>query len=118
MENQRLWLEALAGLKALYDLAQGIPDYKRSLQHYMSDSVTIRAAYRANATYTTYSERDLRAILQQIQACRNKFIAEGVRLDRGGCLHLIFQEIKRANCGVLPEVDEWVQMYRQLNPKE
>jgi hypothetical protein len=40
-------LEALAGLKALYDLASGVPDYLASHRRHIEDKATIAESRRA-----------------------------------------------------------------------
>jgi len=115
MSNPLLWLEALAGLKALYDLAEGAPDYVANLRRHMEESATINEARRVAETFSTYSDDEIRAILKRIEGCRARFIAQGGGEDRTSCLCSIFKEIKDGNGGFLPLIDDWARMYKRLN---
>ncbi|HSY00959.1 MAG TPA: hypothetical protein VK819_02345 [Acidobacteriaceae bacterium] len=50
-----LWLEALAGFKALYDLTQGAGDYATYVQRHRQEQDTIAEANRVSAEFSTYS---------------------------------------------------------------
>jgi hypothetical protein len=115
MAEPLLWLEALAGLKALFDLFEGAPDYYERLRAHMRESDTINESKRVAETFSTYSDEEVRAILRRIDGCRNRFIAQGGGADRAQCLCSIFDEIRAGNGGTLPLVDDWARMYRQLN---
>jgi len=114
MANALLWLEALAGLKALYDLASGVPDYVASYLRHKEDQATIAESRRASEIFSTYSDAELEAIIKRIQGCRDRFIEQGSGLDRARCLCSIFKEIMDGNGGRLPKVDAWERMYEQL----
>jgi hypothetical protein len=115
MANPLLWLEALAGLKALYDLSEGAVDYAASLRKHRDEKDTQAAARIASATYSTYSDAEIEAILKRIEGCRQRFITQGGGDDRKICLCSIFKEIAAGNGGVLPDVDDWGNMFRRLN---
>ena len=51
MATPLLWLEALAGLKALYDLAQGGVDYVTSYQRHRQEADTIAESRRASRAF-------------------------------------------------------------------
>jgi hypothetical protein len=114
MANAFLWLEALAGLKALYDLASGVPDYVSSYLRHKEDQATIAESRRASETFSTYSDDELGAIIRRIEGCRDRFIEQGSGLDRSRCLCSIFKEIRDGNGGRLPRIDAWERMYEQL----
>jgi hypothetical protein len=114
MANPLLWLEALAGLKALYDLASGIPDYAASYLRHKQDPATIAESKRVSETFSTYSDDEVEAINLRIQGCRDRFIVQGGGLDRSRCLCSIFKEIIDGNGGNLPAIDSWERMYEQL----
>lgn len=115
MASPLLWLEALAGLKALYDLTEGAVDYAASLQRHRQEPDTIREASRASVAFSTYSDEEIEATIRRINGCRDRFIAQGGGADRARCLCSIFNEIKAGNGGTLPLIDDWARMYAQLN---
>jgi hypothetical protein len=115
MANPLLWLEALAGLKALYDLVQGGVDYATAFQRHRQESDTIAESRRASVTFSTYSDREMEELIKKIEGCRDRFITQGSGADRARCLCSIFREISDGNGGSLPEIDDWRRMYDQLN---
>jgi len=115
MASPLLWLEALAGLKALYDLIQGGVDYAANLARHRAEPDTIEEAGRVSRAYSTYSDEEVQALIEKIEGCRKRFIAQGSGADRARCLCSIFNEISDGNGGSLPRIDDWERMYRQLN---
>jgi hypothetical protein len=115
MASPLLWLEALAGLKALYDLAEGAVDYAASLRRHREEPDTIRESQRASRVFSTYSDAEIEALIRKIEGCRDRFISQGGGVDRARCLCSIFNEIKAGNGGTLPLIDDWARMYKQLN---
>lgn len=115
MANPLLWLEALAGLKALYDLVQEGVDYATSLQRHRREPDTVAESHRVSATFSTYSDRELEELIRKIEGCRDRFISQGSGADRARCLCSIFKEIKDGNGGSLPKIDDWGRMYDKLN---
>jgi hypothetical protein len=115
MASPLLWLEALAGLKALYDLAQGGVGYAASYQKHRLERDTIAESRRASLAFSTYSDRELEEIIKKIEGCRDRFITQGSGADRSRCLCSIFKEIIDGNGGSLPLIDDWRRMYDQLN---
>ncbi len=109
-----LWLDTLAGLKALYDLASGVPDYVSSFAKHKEDSATIAESERVSASYSTFSDAEVREILNRIEGCRERFIAQGSGRDRTRCLCSIFKEIIEGNGGQIPKIDAWERMYKEL----
>ena len=114
MANPLLWLEALAGLKALYDLVQGGIDYATSFQRHREESDTIAESRRVASVYSTYSDREVEELIRKIEGCRDRFVTQGSGADRARCLCSIFQEARDGNGGRLPEIDDWRRMYDQL----
>jgi hypothetical protein len=114
MANPLLWLEALAGLKALYDLAQGGVDYAASLRKHRQEKDTIAESQRASATFSTYADREIEELIKKIEGCRDRFITQGSGADRARCFCSIFKEIEAGNGGSLPVIDDWQRMYDQL----
>jgi hypothetical protein len=114
MAGPLLWLEAMAGLKALYDLVSGVPDYYASFRRHREEKDTIEAAHLASERYSTFSDEELRMLIGKIEGCRDRFILQGSGKDRARCLCSILVEIKDGNGGELPDVDAWRAMYAQL----
>jgi hypothetical protein len=114
MAEPLLWLEALAGLKALFDLLEGAPDYYERLRTHMRESDTISESKRVAETFSTYSDDEVRSVLERIEGCRGRFIAQGSGADRAQCLCSIFNELRAGNGGILPLIDDWERMYREL----
>ena len=114
MANPLLWLEALAGLKALYDLAQGGIDYATSLRKHRLEPDTIAESRRVSVAFSTYADREVEELNRKIEGCRDRFITQGSGADRARCLCSIFREIEAGNGGSLPEIDDWRRMYDQL----
>lgn len=114
MADPLLWLEALAGLKALYDLTSGIPDYWESFNRHRAERATINESRRASEVYSTFSDAELHELIKKIEGCRDRFISQGSGKDRARCLCSIFNEIIDGNGGELPVIDDWRRMYDQL----
>lgn len=109
------WVEALAGLKALYDLVKSGADYTKSLIAHRNEPDTIQEARRVSVAFSTYSDREIEELVKKIEGCRDRFISQGSGKDRARCMCSIFEEIKDGNGGTLPHIDAWRDMYDQLN---
>ena len=114
MAGPLLWLEALAGLKALYDLASGVPDYLVSYNRHKEDQATIAESRRASETFSSFSDAEIEDLIRRIEGCRERFITQGSGRDRTRCLCGIFKEIMDGNGGRLPKIDAWERMNEQL----
>jgi len=114
MASYFLWLEALAGLKALYDLSQGVVDYAANYRRHRQEAATIAEAKRCSDSFSTYSDREIQELIRKIEGCRDRFIAQGGGEARSRCLCSIFNEIKAGNGGSLPHIDDWERMYAAL----
>lgn len=114
MATPLLWLEALAGLKALYDLVQGGVDYAASYRQHRQEKDTVSESRRASVTSSTYSDKELEEIIRKIEGCRDRFISQGSGADRARCFCSILNEINDGNGGSLPHIDAWPRMYDQL----
>jgi hypothetical protein len=114
MVEPLLWLEALAGMKALFDLFEGASDYYARLRAHMQESDTIAESKRVAETFSIYSDEEVRSLLKRIEGCRDRFITQGGGADRAQCLCSIFNEIRLGNGGALPLIDDWTRMYGQL----
>ena len=76
MVEPLLWLEALAGVKALFDLFEGAPDYYARLRAHMQESDTIAESKRVAETFSTYSDEEVHSLLKRIEGCRDRFITQ------------------------------------------
>lgn len=114
MATPLLWIEALAGLKALYDLIHDGVDYAAGLRKHREESATIAESQRASAAYSTYSDREIEELVKKIEGCRDRFITQGSGVDRARCFCSILKEISDGNGGTLPRIDDWKRMYEQL----
>src|ERR1700744_617207 len=114
MANPLLWLEALAGLKALYDLAQGGVVFGTSYQRHRREADTIAASRSPSLVFSSYADREVEELIKKIEGCRDRFITQGSGADRARCLCSIFREISDGNGGVLPDIDDWRNMNKHL----
>jgi hypothetical protein len=114
MASPLLWLEALAGLKALYDLSQGAVDYWKSYTRHRRERATVLESRRISEAFSTYSDDEVRELIRKIEGCRDRFIKQGSGRDRARCICSIFNEIADGNGGILPAIDDWQRMYDQL----
>jgi hypothetical protein len=114
MANALLWLEALAGLKALYDLIQGAPDYWASYQRHRAERETIAEAQRVSEVYSTFSDAEVNELIRRMNGCRDRFISQGGGADRARCFCSILIEAMEGNGGRLPVIDDWQRMWDQL----
>lgn len=62
---------------------------------------------------STYSPAEVGAIVDRINACRDRFIEEGVGEKRKRCLCSVFRDVKDGNGGTLPD-PEWQRAYELL----
>jgi hypothetical protein len=62
---------------------------------------------------STFSDRELDAIKERIEGCRDRFIEEGSGARRKNCLCSVLNDVRDGNGGSIP-VPEWDEMYDQL----
>jgi hypothetical protein len=115
MADPHLWLELLAGLKSLFDLATGVEGYWESHRRHLAEPDTISESQRVSGVFSTFSDAEIRELIRKIEGCRDRFILQGSGHDRARCLCSIFNEIQDGNGGSLPLIDDWQRMYQQLN---
>jgi hypothetical protein len=95
-------------------LVSGAPDYLERYKRHREERDTIAESERASKVFSTYSDRELQALIRKIEGCRDRFISQGSGEDRVRCFCSIFDEIKAGNCGTLPRIDDWQRMYEEL----
>lgn len=118
MASPLLWLEALAGLKALYDLVEGGIDYATALAKHRQESDTIAESNRVSVAFSTYSDAEVESIIKRIDGCRARFIEQGGGSDRSRCFCSILKEVGDGNGGEIPEIDDWRGMFKKLKCKK
>jgi indole-3-glycerol phosphate synthase len=91
MASPLLWLEALAGLKALYDLVEGSVDFVTSYQKHRLEADTIAEANRASTTYSTYSDRELEELGRKQRDAATALSLRGAALIG----HVVMQYLQR-----------------------
>jgi hypothetical protein len=101
-----LWLEALAGLKALYDSSNGALTMPYPCGSTKRSPTRLPSRSGLAVTFSTYSDPEVQVIIRKINGCRDRFIKQGGGTDRARCLCSIFQEIKDGNGGDLPRLDD------------
>jgi hypothetical protein len=114
MASPELWLEVLSLTKALFDAVKSGADVIESYRKHRAEKETIQESQRVSATFSTYSEGELKAILARLEQCRDRFIKQGGGTDRARCVCSVLDEVKNGNGGQLPRIDDWENMYRQL----
>jgi len=115
MASPELWLEVLSLTKALFDAIKLGEDVLDSYRKHRQEADTIQESQRVSVVFSTYSEDEVRAILLRLQGCRDRFIAQGGGADRARCVCNVLNEVKEGNGGHLPLIDDWENIYRQLN---
>lgn len=115
MASPQTWLEILAWLKTLFETTKATIDLTTTYQKYRQDRETIQESQRVSVAFaSTYSDTEVDALLKRIEACRDRFIAEGSGKNRNACLCSVFQDAIDGNGGTLPLIDDWEKMYRTL----
>lgn len=107
------WLHLLAQIRALYDAAKFGADYSASLLKHRSDIKVYREAQRVSRIYHT-NRPELRALGEDIDACRDRLSSQGTGEDRTMSLCRIFDRIKEGNGGTMPPIDNWRSIYADL----
>ena len=110
-----VWLEVLSYIKALFDAITLGADVREQYQKHRNERDTIAEAQRVSQTFSTFSDEEVQAILVRLKACRDRFIKEGSGAARKQCLCNVFEDVIQGNGGKLPRIDDWQDIYRQLN---
>ena len=115
MVSSELWLQVLSWTKALFDAVKSGEDVFASYQKHRQEKDTIEESRRVSKTFSTYTENEVKSILARLEGCRDRYIKHGGGKDRSNCLCSILNEVKEGNGGQLPRIDDWDNIYRQLN---
>lgn len=114
MASHLAWLEVLSWVKALFDASTLSTDVWAAYRKHHNEPDTIREAQRASVAFSTYSEREVEAMIRRLEDCRDRFIAEGSGKRRNACFCSVLEDFKAGNGGVLPPIDDWKRMYEQM----
>lgn len=114
MVPPHLWLDVLAWTKTLFEATKATIDLRSTYEKYRLDSDTIRESQRVSLSFSTYSEAEVEEILRRLEGCRDRFISQGDGADRARCICSIFRHVMDGNGGVLPVIDDWGNIFRQL----
>jgi hypothetical protein len=86
-------------------------NYYEALKDVEADPTKIESD--AKSLSNTYSDDEIRSILDRIQGCRDRFIDEGHGKNRQRCICSVLSDARDGNGGTLP-IDEWNDMYERL----
>jgi hypothetical protein len=113
MASSETWLEALSAAKALFESVKTGIDFWGAVKKYRHDSDTIKESNRVSRVFSTFSEAEVKSIIQRLEDCRKRFATEGSGEQRARCFCSVFQDVSDANGGI-PEIDDWPNMFLQL----
>ncbi|MGA2273248.1 MAG: hypothetical protein ABSH00_06815 [Bryobacteraceae bacterium] len=114
MASPQIWLEVLASIKALFDATTSSVDVYDAYRKHRDEKDTQQEAARASTAYSTFSEQEVTAMLERLNGCRDRFIAQGGGKERAACLCSVLKEAKDANGGTLPNIDDWKRIFATL----
>ena len=115
MASFHVWLEVLSYIKALFEGITLGADVREQYRKHRAEKDTIAEAQRVSQVFSTYSEEEVEAILARLKACMERFVKEGSGAARQRCLCNVFRDVIDGNGGTLPHIDDWENIYRQLN---
>jgi hypothetical protein len=90
-------------------------DVREQYQKHRKEKDTVAEARRVSAVFSTYSEEEVQAILERLKGCQERFIKEGSGPARQRCFCQVFNDVIDGNGGKLPRIDDWENIYGQLN---
>uniref|UniRef100_E6PH15 Uncharacterized protein n=1 Tax=mine drainage metagenome TaxID=410659 RepID=E6PH15_9ZZZZ len=114
MAPAELWLQVLAWTKTLFEATKAAIDLEQTFQKYARDPETIREAQRVSIAFSTYSLAEVESLLHRLEGCRERFISQGGGKDRAKCICSVLNEARDGNGGQLPLIDDWRNIYDQL----
>jgi hypothetical protein len=115
MASTHAWLEVLSWTKAVFDAITLGASVSDAYQKHKQEPATISESRRASVAFSTYSDEELDALAKRLQQCQAIFIAEGDGEQRNRCFCSVLNHYKVGNGGVLPPIDNLVNMYAQMH---
>lgn len=115
MASFHIWLEVLSYVKAFFEAVTLGADLREQYQKHRNEQDTIAEARRVSEVFSTYSEQEVRAILDRLKACQDRFVKEGDGAARRRCFCQVFKDVIEGNGGILPRIDDWENIHRQMN---
>ena len=115
MASFRTWLDLLSYAKALYEAITFGLDLRQQYERHRNEADTIAEAQRASQVFSTYSEEEVHALLARMKACQERFMQEGDGPARKRCYCQVFRDAIDGNGGTLPPIDDWENIYQQMN---
>lgn len=104
-----------ATISAMVDVIRfGTDNFQQIYNRRLESRDNATRALQLQSALSTYSDRELEKITCRIESCRDRFIREGSGKQRVVCLCSVLTDVKDGNGGQIP-VDEWDEMYEQLN---
>jgi hypothetical protein len=114
MASPDTWLGALATVKAAFESFKSGVDFLDALKKYRQDRDTIAESRRVSVVFSSYSEEEIASIEKRIQECQKRFIAEGDGKKRNSCICSVLKDVADGNGGVIPLIDDWQNISRQM----
>jgi hypothetical protein len=115
MASVHIWLELLSYVKALFEAITLGADIREQYKKHREERDTLAEANRASDVFSTFSDQEVQAILERLKACQDRFTKEGDGAARRRCFCQVFKDVVDGNGGTLPRIDDWENIYRQLN---
>jgi hypothetical protein len=115
MASPHTWLELLSYVKALFEAVTLGADIREQFRKHRKERDTIAEAKRVSHVFSTFSEQEVQAILDRLKACQDRFIKEGDGSARKRCFCHVFKDVIDGNGGALPRIDDWENIFQQLN---
>ena len=115
MASVHIWLELLSYVKALFEAITLGADIREQYKKHREERDTLAEANRASDVLSTFSDQEVQAILERLKACQDRFTKEGDGAARRRCFCQVFKDVVDGNGGTLPRIDDWDNIYRQLN---
>src|SRR2546425_5637822 len=101
------WASLAAIISAMIDVVQfGGQTFQAFLKKRREDPKLPERARALEAALSTYSEEEIQAIIDRINACVARFMAEGSGKNRQKCLCSVLRDVKDGNGGTIPDL-EW-----------
>lgn len=115
MAEPALWLEILAGVKALAEATKAGVDVYAVYNKNLKDRDTNLEAERVSVQFaSTFNDREVEAFNNGIKHCMDKNADTLDGHQRVRCICRILEEAKIGNGGKLPLIDDWQKYWNQL----